>query len=309
MVKCAIIYTGEVRTIKKVIDTFRQNVLVDPERHVYAILQSEDTKVYDSFVKDKLKNHLKFIQWFDKNNTTWSLLSDNLINAMDIDASWKHYLQHGSGSMVEYYQMYLAYLEIEKYEKANNIKYDYIFRIRCDCIVTRLISFAWKNYTLDDVNNICNDITVKHGNIDFNTLANVFMTSIYDPIRLNVTTNVTNNYLATPLCNNYKGILALLHKEKYLITFRENVMYFANRDTFRDIYKLGIEYGKFKSTHSHWFDSETQLKLRCTNCGIHVFDSGTTKEIKSLYEYDANNYYDNDVLMNQEDVFFFLQRK
>jgi hypothetical protein len=308
MVKCAIIYTGEVRTIKKVIDTFRQNVLINNDRHVYAILQSDDTTVYDSFVKDKLKNHLKFIQWFDKNNT-WVQISNNLINAMDIDASWKHYIQHGSGSMVEYYQMYLAYLEIEKYEKANHMKYDYIFRIRCDCIVTRPISFAWKNYTVEDVTTICNDIIVKHGNVNYNTLITIFMTSIYDPVRINVTTKITNNYLATLLPDTYEGILALLHKEKYLITFRENVMYFANRDTFRGIYKLGIEYGKFKSTHSHWFDSETQLKLRCTNYGIHVFDSGTTKEIKSLYEYDANNYYDNDGLIKQEDVFFFLQRK
>lgn len=80
-------------------------------------------------------------------------------------------------------------------------------------------------------------------------------------------------------------------------------------NTFRDIYKLGIEYGKFKSTHTHWFDSETQLKLRCTNYSIAVFDSGLTKEIKSLYEYDEKNYYDNNEVIDQDDVFFFLKRK
>lgn len=37
--KCAIIYTGEVRTIQSVIDVFKKNVLVDNGRHVYAILQ------------------------------------------------------------------------------------------------------------------------------------------------------------------------------------------------------------------------------------------------------------------------------
>ena len=151
---------------------------------------------------------------------------------MDIDPSWRHYLQYGSGSMVEYYQMYLAYLEIEKYEKANKMVYDYIIRIRCDCVITRPISFAWKKYTLEDVKNVCTNIISKHGNVDNNTLLNIFFTSMYDPIRVNVLDRIGNNYSFSSLPNDYEDILSLLHGEKYMVTFRENVMYICNRKYF-----------------------------------------------------------------------------
>jgi hypothetical protein len=49
---------------------------------------------------------------------------------------------------------------------------------------------------------------------------------------------------------------------------------------------LGITYGLYKlKDHDMWFDSESQLKQICIESEIDMFDSYTTLEVQSLYEY------------------------
>jgi len=50
--------------------------------------------------------------------------------------------------MIEYYQMYLAYKQIELYENNNNFKYDYILRFRPDTVLKNKLhlNFTDENY-------------------------------------------------------------------------------------------------------------------------------------------------------------------
>src|SRR5437016_1048397 len=139
--KVAIIYTGKVRTMEKVIQIFKQNVLIDKNRHVFAVIQSDHYQHDLDIINNCMGKHLKHVEWFDQKNKEWIKLKTHLLFQMNVSQQWKQYLGEGSGSMIEYYQMYLAYLALEQYEIQNNIKYDYIIRIRTDCVITKPLHF------------------------------------------------------------------------------------------------------------------------------------------------------------------------
>lgn len=300
----AILYTGEIRTIDTVIDTFIKNVLVGENYHVHAVLQStistisptEITTVPTTPPTDiiyKIGSNLKSLQWFDPLDNTWLYIRSHLAFNMNLNHLWYEYLVNQSGSMVEYYQMYWAFLQMIEYEKKYNIKYDYVLRIRCDCVITRPLNYDWIHYTkeqIDDKLALCGNST------------KLFMNSLLDNDRYLIKEDVDFTG------NNDKDVHQLLQDNNFLITLRENVFYFGSRKVFDALHKLGINYGCLRSDHEYCYDSESQLKLFCAYYGINIYNSSTTKECKSLYEYKEDNYYKDNQLMDQPDVLFFLKR-
>ncbi len=315
----AIIYTGEIRTLETTIDIFKQNILINEKCHVFAVLQSDNILYYDNFIKKNFDQHLKYIRWFDKNDKTWFNIRDDLCKNMNLDRYWNDYIKYNSGSMIEYYQMYLAYLDLEKYEHNNNIKYDYILRIRCDCVITRPLCFDWKTYDILQIKHICEQIKHMHkfDTIISHDVLTIFMNSIYDITRFNIIENITRKFYNTKTLlftkdeNDFlQYIVEYLNKGEFIITLRENVAYFATRNTFKKIYQLGIKYGKSRTyDDGYWFNSEGQFKSICLDNQIDIFDSSTDKEISSLYEYNKNNYYNkNNELIKNNNILFFLKR-
>lgn len=305
--KIAIIYTGAIRTMEKTILSFKQNVLLDDNRHVFAVLQS-DNKKQDELILNQISDHIKSLVWFNKNDEAWLYIKTNLLNKMTISDSWKYYLGYNSGSMIEYYQMYLAYLQLEEYEIKNNFKYDYILRIRTDCVLTK--PFIIKNYHDDDIIKIFNLIKDVHQTNDIAKIVTIFMTSMLDDNRCNVTSDITHKYY---IKNNHYQFMShfinYLNQGDYLITFRDNVIYYGPRQVFDKIYQLGITYGQLREyDDGYWFNAEGQLKSICLHHHIDIFDSWTTLECQSLYNYQHDNYYHDNKLKQKDDLLFFLQR-
>ena len=143
MKKIAIIYTGESRTIETTIKTFKDHILLNENYHVYAVLQSSNTELTQQLVKTHMNNNLKSYENFNKDDFCWNVIQDNLLNIIKTNHFWYEYLKHKSGSMIEYYQMYLAYQKIVDYEYRENFKYDYVIRIRSDVIITHHIYVDW----------------------------------------------------------------------------------------------------------------------------------------------------------------------
>jgi hypothetical protein len=105
----AIIYTGELRTIEKTIHYFKKNILeANPsiQVDVFAILQNKPEM--EGWIRGHMGEHLKSLEWFDKADPTWKTIQKQLLSNMNIYQEWKDYLEN-SGSMIEYYQLYLAY--------------------------------------------------------------------------------------------------------------------------------------------------------------------------------------------------------
>jgi hypothetical protein len=320
--KVAIIYTGLVRTIEKTMKYFKENVLLDENRHVFAVLQSDNVEYYDKFAKENIGENLKSIEWLDNNDFTWLNTREKLLSNMPIDESWKHYLRT-SGSMIEYYQMYLAYQEIEKKEIEENFKYNFILRTRCDIILTEPIYFNWEEYYstskikefLEEIKDFGNFESIISGEV-----LTIFMNSFYNRKRLFCCKTIYyNNYLHF----DYNTLLKVTTEEdllnalrdyllagKYIITIRENLVYFIKREWFSNIPKLGITYGtNIMPNNDYWFNSESQLKQTCIENGLDVFDSVTHLEGISLYGYYEPNYFDNTgSLVKSNDLLCFICR-
>jgi len=322
--KLAIIYTGETRTIDKVYPYFIKNCLHTENHHVFGVLQTDESDRYSVLLKEKFGNNLMNLDFFNKNDSTYFHLKNYLLKNMNLDYSWEKYLGFNSGSMIEYYQVFLAYSSIIKKERLENFKYDYIIRIRCDCVITKQLTFDWINYSKHDIQIIFNDIKSHHGfdNIVNKDVVDIFMNGLFDKDKLYLNDGIERkSYISSIMYNNIflvddevsfiNNFYDYFKNGKYLLTLRENVVYLINRKYFYPISTLGVAYGltKYDDANNYWFNSESQLKSVCNSNEIDVFDSYTKNECGSLYSYDKNNYFDeNGDLMKLADVFFFLMR-
>lgn len=317
--KIAVIYTGEVRTMEETIKYFKQNILLNDNINVFAILQTDNIPYYENIVKSEFQNHLKSLYWFDKDNETWINIRENLLNMIYIDESWINYLRD-SGSMIEYYQMYLAYKEIENYEKKENIKYDYIMRIRCDVVLASPIYFDFdfsfnsvKDYLYQIKNKKKLDTIISHD------ILNIFMNTFYHKDRLNCNEFINmESYSFSESYNNIlninedkfiKNVCEYLINGQYFVVMRTNQVYFIKRKYFSLISELGITYGcRCMEDNDYWLNAESQLKQICIENKIDFFDSTTNLEGKSLYEYNKLNYFENEELKITSDFLFFVMR-
>jgi len=173
-IKIAILYTGEVRTIEKVIDYFVKNVLVNDNIHVFATLQSGDKDNTLVLIKNKMGQNLKSVNWFEKDDLNWNLLQNDLLSTMNIAPNWSYYLKN-IGSMIEYYQMYLSYNQLIKFENETGIKYDFILRIRPDIVVTQKMNFDYLNMSENEIFQKLNIISKNTGDPFINSKKNIIL--------------------------------------------------------------------------------------------------------------------------------------
>jgi hypothetical protein len=323
MKKIAIIYTGESRTIETTIQTFKEHILLNENYHVYAVLQSSNTELTEKLVKTHMNNNLKSYENFNKHDFCWNVIQDNLLNIIKANHFWHEYLKHKSGSMIEYYQMYLAYQKIVDYEYTENFKYDYVIRIRCDVIITHPIYFDWDTFDEQYIKQCFEEIQKKNNydNLICSDALIIFMNSIFFKNRINCTVKIKNNCIISS--DNFKIFLQInneniffsmlkeyLNKGKFIITLRQNVLFFIKRKYMTFIASLGITYGMYKyKNDDYWFNAENQLKQICIENDVDIFDSYTTLEEDSLYKYDENNYYKDGELIKNNNIFFFIKRR
>jgi hypothetical protein len=322
MKKIAIIYTGETRTIETTIQTFKEHILLNENYHVFAVLQSQNSKLTEELVRTHMENNLKSYEIFNKDDFCWNVTQDNLLNIMKPANFWYEYLKYKSGSMIEYYQMYLAYQRIVEYEYKENIKYDYVIRIRCDVIITHPIYFDWGDFDETYIKQCFTEIQKQknYKNIICPDALIIFMNSIFFKNRIYCDIEIENNCIISTdsfsillQTTNEKIFFTMLkeylNKGKFIITLRENVLFFMKRKYMSFIALLGITYGMYKMKDNEmWFNSENQLKQICIENNIDIFDSYTQLEVKSLYEYDHNNYYKDGELIKNNNAFFFIKR-
>jgi hypothetical protein len=222
--------------------------------------------------------------------------------------------------------MYLAYKEMEAYEQANKITYDFVIRIRPDTILKDTINF-------NEIYQKCNQeyiekllYTIKNIK-QFNTIFSqetliVLMNIFYNEKRIHYNdfsfNNIYNNKfndLIEKYTDNEKNFIEEIHKYitngNYVIALRENVVYFTNRECMKKIHTLGLTYGQhILKNHDYWFNAESQLKQICIENDIDFYSSISKLEEKSLYQYENHNYFigEKQELDEQGEFSFFIKR-
>lgn len=301
--KVAILYTGALRTIQKTIKHFKQNILLTSDVHIFACIQNDKgtpDNIWETYIKEQMGNNLKTIQWFSQDeHKDWISIRDKNIANLKIADNWKNYLRT-SGSIIEYYQMYLAYISMCSYEEQNN-KYDYIVRMRTDNILAKPLDFHWLNWSDEEVENRLikvNEKLAKH-NIQQTPQSslNYFMSTIIsDDLIHNIhnirTYNINSENYKIP--TNSNELNNYIKTGPYILTIRVNNIYILQRKYFNFIPSIVYMYGVLRSPHndSYWFNAENQFQSACYYSGLSVYEYDSEFDGRSLYDYDEKRYFD-----------------
>lgn len=301
--KVAVILTGALRTIKKTIKYFKQNVLLNQNVDVFACIQndtSQSNSEWEEWIKANIGGHLKSLIWFSlSEHSQWIHFRDNLLSHIHLQDSWKDYLKT-SGSMIEHYQMYLCYLEMCKFEPFNG-HYSYIIRCRTDTIFGKPIDFHWLNWSDTEVENRMCKVNAQLNKLDRpitpqNTLQYFMNTIISDSLIENIP-NIGSEYLpakhiSVPI--NPSQLNEFIKNGDYILTIRANLLYIVSRDLFQLIPGLPFLQLFVHSPHNtgYWFNSEEQFQAICYLSNLTIFNYSTHYEGTSLYEYDEKRYFD-----------------
>jgi len=318
--KVAVLFTGALRTIKKTMRYFKQNVLLDSDVDVFACVQNDtDTpnSEWESWISLEMGNHLKLITWFSPDeHQDWISIRDKLISHLSLIDRWKNYIKN-SGSIIEYYQLYLAYLKMCSYEDTHQ-RYKYIIRVRTDTIFAKPIDFHWLNWTDSEVEErvqtINNELTLSNIEVTPQNTLNYFMTTIISDDLIPNIQNIMARYIPNQY-NTIPSTVADLNQYiktgAYILVIRANNLYVVSRESFNLIPTLSYMYGFLKSPYNdeYWYNAENQFQSACYFSGLAVFDYNTLFEDKSLYEYDEKRYFDlNFNVMNPAMLYCLVRR-
>jgi hypothetical protein len=337
-VKVAIFYTGEMRTINKCFEYFKNNVLINENVHVFATLQTHPyTEKYNQSVLEKnLNEHLKSLKWFrNEDDEEYTSIRDKLINEAfflyenqiySFPDQLKDYLKN-SGTIAETYQYYLSYLEMKKYENIHNFKYDYIIRIRSDIIITKKIDFSFLDLSNEDI--LKRLVYIRYLIFESDIMSikclKYFMISLIDENRVKANLNDTdcflNNNNELEKINNIEQLQNYIKYGKYILTIRKNLFFIIKRNLFEPIHDLALKYCKMNDNINGVFDKyfwngETQFQRILFYNNITQFNSCALLEDKSLYNYDSREYFiteketetEKEILNEKNNIFLFICR-
>ena len=300
--KVAVLFTGALRTIKKTIRYLKQNVLLNKNIHVFACLQNdtqESNEEIEQWLKSEIGSHLKSIEWFKlADHSLWIDIRNKLVDNLSCADNWKEYLKN-SGSILEYYQLYLAYLKMSTFEPLNGI-YDYIIRSRTDTIFAQPIDFHWLKWSDEDVqkriNLINHELEISKIPITAENVFKYFMNTIISDKLIHTVQLLSTKYYPTSISIPRTAIdfNQFIKNGKYILTIRANNLYIVKRSYFQLIPTLSFIYGHLRSPYNddYWFNAENQFQAACFNSGLTIFDYNSEYEDKSLYEYDEKKYFD-----------------
>ena len=326
MPKYAIFYTGAVRTMETTINSFVKNVLINNDYHVYAILQSDQIDLDERIIKKKMGDHLKSLTWFTRNDTKWLELREKLLNTPHryIPDYWKDFLRN-NGPMIEYYQIYLTYKEMEKYENEHNIKYDMVIRYRPDFMIKDPMDFSLiHNIDIANIQSIMEKIKHEYQmeniiNIDMLTrFMNVFICQkriFYKSNNVGPSVATSPEFLNLLNANDendfYENVKKYVLQFNYIISLRQNHIYLINRKYMESFHLLGVNYCQYNyivDDNPYWFNAENQFRNIIKMDNLDIFDSITNLEEKALYEYNNDNYFYCEEGKNDE-FSYFLKRE
>ncbi len=328
--RVAVIFTGALRTVKKTIKYFKKNVLLNTNVDVFACVQNDTTdseQEWANWFNQQMNTHLKHLSWFSTNKYPhWIQHRDLLLDNIHLEESWKGYLRN-SGSMIEYFQLQLAYMKMCQYESSNNLQYDYIVRSRTDSIYAKPIDFHWLSWTDEDVAKrvevIQNEMKLCEIENTPQQFLKYFMCTIisddlipnlqfiladYTPSQVEILPKQTDTISFESSLNEY------IKKGRYILTLRKNNLYIVRRDLFHLIPTLGTMYGFMRSpiSDNYWFNAECQFRDACYYSCLSIFEYSTIFEEKSLeypHYWNEANFFDLDFNLINPRMLYCVVRK
>jgi hypothetical protein len=304
--RVAVILSGALRTIKKTAIYLKKNVIQHNHVHIFACVQndtSQSEEEWNTWLAEQFGDHLKSTIWFSHEKyPDWPAHRDRLLEKMHLDGGWKNYLRT-SGSMLEYYQLHLAYLEMYHHEGSMGYKYDYLIRARTDTIYNKPVDFHWLNWRDDMISARVLRITSEMESHKMEiTNKSVFMYFMNTIISDDIISNIKDLLAEYCPCetetmvdvNDSLALGKYIREGRYILTIRRNNLYVVRRELFDMIPSLAFMYGYYISPYSdaYWFNAECQFRSACYLSCLTIFDYNTLLEDRSLQYADQWNESD-----------------
>lgn len=302
--RVAVMYSGALRTIRKTMRYFKQNVLLGSHVHVFACVQNDTTlpnSEWEEWIRQEMGDHLKSIVWFSlTDHQDWLSLRNKQVEQLLITDSWKDYLKT-SGSIIEYLQLNIAYKNMYLFEQHNGFTYNYIIRCRTDNIFAKPVDFHWLNWSDAEVGRridaVSKQLTVNSIEPNNENIIKYFMATLMDDILIDNIKNIRPSYFnnkndITPI--SPKDVNNYIKSGAFILTIRANNLYIVRRDYFYLIPYLAYSYGFMTSPYvdPFWFNAENQFQAACYHSGLTVFNYDSHFDSSSLYEYEESRYFD-----------------
>ena len=296
----AVILTGALRTIKKTMRFFKRNVLCAVDRHevaVFACVQNdtqESEESWTAWLREEIGPCLLDVTWFSHERfPQWTTQRDLVLTHLVLSEAWKGYLRN-SGSMIEYYQLQLAYMKMCLTESTGGFRYDYVIRARTDSIYVKPVDFHWLDWTEEDVlrrlevinkEMVASGMSTGETDVFRNFMCTLWSDDVIPNLAFISTEHVPSPVEAVgsvPVTG--EGMHRYLHEGRYMLTIRKNNLYVVRRDLFHFVPSLGTMYGFLRSPHSDawWFNAEGQFRDACYYSSITIFEYSSAFEEKSL---------------------------
>jgi len=301
--KTAVIFTGALRTIRKTIRYFKENVLCSTVLHhtvipdIFICVQNDSpqrSEDWNLWFREEMGPTVRSIEWFSmEQHPEWITHRETQLHNIYLDDGWKNYLRT-SGSMIEYFQLQLAYMKMCYYEQTHHIKYDYIVRARTDSIYAKPVDFHWLQWSEEDIAARLQRITaeLQQSNIEptpKNTLMYFMTTIISDDLIPNIPqimAEMCPSETETILQSNLTptALRTYIHEGRYILTIRKNNLYIVRRNLFHLIPSLGTMYGFMRSPFAddYWFNAECQFRSACYHSCLTIFEYSSLFEERSL---------------------------
>lgn len=321
--RVAVILTGALRTIRKTMRYLKEHVVINPYIDIFACVQNDTAQSeeeWSEWFNTELRDSLKKITWFSlEKYADWIPQRERLLSHLTIDAVWKDYLRT-SGSMIEYLQLHLAYMDMSHYEQVFKFKYEYVIRTRTDSIFTKPVDFHWLNWSKEEVDQRIHKIRheLRLHNMDESD-KNIFKYFMCTILSDDVIPNIYHMFADIQL-NETDTIPSLnqfhqyIQNGRYILTLRKNNLYIVKRNLFYLIPSLAMMYGMFRSPCSddYWFNAEGQFRDACYYSCISVFDYSTFLEETSLdypSSWDGSKYFDSEFNLIHNNMLYCIVRK
>lgn len=291
--RIAVVLTGALRTIKSAERFHVRHVLrACPEAtaDVFACVQN-DTKMphedWTAWLQEVFSvSGACHVEWYTRvMESTWFQIRNRLLERMDISPSWKHYLA-ASGSMLEYYQLYLAYLRMCTVEQKQGWTYDFVIRVRTDSVFAKPVDFHWLKWTPEECaarwTRVSDAIRKPEDHRD--VLPAFMATLLSDDVIPNLPNIERGGEFSATVTKD--TVAHYLQHGQYILTFRRNNLYIVRRSLFSLIPSaLAFAYGtlgRYTTEPDYWFNAECQFKAVCRAANLDVFDYHTNLEDASL---------------------------
>jgi len=324
--KVAIILTGALRTIKKTIRYLKSHCIHHHHYHIFACVQNDTNQSEDywsNWFQSQLGDHIKSHQWFTLDRyPEWVTHREHQLHNLVLHQNWKNYLRN-SGSMIEYFQLQMAYMRMCYHEQMQGYEYEYILRARTDSIYAKPVDFHWLKWTDEEVaariERIKEElVSSKFEVTDKNVLRYFMNTIISDDLIPNIE-RIQADYCPSPTETAVPSVEPAALNEyirsgRYILTIRKNNLYVVRRNLFHMIPSLGTMYGFMRSPYSdeYWFNAECMFRSACYFSCLTIYDYGTAFEdrtVENVNNWNEADFFDLDFNPVNPEMLYAVVRK